>query len=281
MAGRPAVSAAFVQDCVDRNQLLNTSSYGFESPKGKSATPRGKRKRIKYEEDEEELLHERLVSKRLERDHSRKHIKNSAVLEDGVSPLETVETAKAASPARQNTQQRSPVQPGDPSWPRSPTPPPEHTRVKRLGSDGYMYSEQERDYSKLYVKVLLQRDHQISNAAIGKALHQKVRYPEYLPFMQLILAVQMDNHSVGSWRAFVTQEPFRSVLDGARKTAGIEFRKQHARAELLAREVEIVAHFFATGAGRSNPDEEDDGNDAVAWERLTQQVCGRFLNGPQ
>ncbi|KAG6885588.1 hypothetical protein C0993_012590 [Termitomyces sp. T159_Od127] len=110
------------------------------------------------------------------------------------------------------------------------------------------------EYAERYVKVLLQRDHQMSNSAIGKALYRK-----------------MDNHSLGSWRSFLTQEPFKSVIDGTRKTAGIEFRKQHARAELLAREVEIVAQFFATGAGRLSPD-EDDGNDAVAWERLTQQT---------
>ncbi|KAG6898049.1 hypothetical protein C0992_006527 [Termitomyces sp. T32_za158] len=258
LAGRPAVSAAFVQDCVDRNELLNTSSYEFETAKGKSATPRGKRKRIKSEEEEE---HEMFISKRL------------AISEGEVSPLKTVKTAKVASPARQITQQRPPFQPDDPSWPRSPSPPAENTRVKRRGSEGFMYSEHEREYAKRYVKVLLQRDHQISNSAIGKALHQKVNCPSCLRLSSsLILAGQMDNHSVASWRAFLTQEPFRSVLDGARKTAGIEFRKQHARAELLAREVETVARFFATGAGRSGPDEEDDGNDAVAWERLTQQT---------
>ncbi|KAG5724652.1 40S ribosomal protein S16 [Termitomyces sp. T112] len=254
LAGRPAVSAAFVHDCVDRNKLLNTSLYEFETPPPKSTTPRGKRKRVKSEEEEEDSLNDSIIVKRLEMDHSPEDGMDPASSSDEASGFTKAETDKPASPERQNVH-RLPVQSDDPSLPRSPTPPPDHTRKKRGNSDGYMYSEQERDYAKRYIKVLLRRDHQISNSAIGKALYDK-----------------MDNHSIGSWRTFLTQEPFKSVVDSLRKTAGIEFRKQQARVELLAKEVEIVAQFFATGAGRSNPDEEDDGNDAVAWERLTQQT---------
>ncbi|KAG6851177.1 hypothetical protein H0H93_015187 [Arthromyces matolae] len=244
LGGRPAVTATFVHDCIDQNKLLATTSYEFEARRSKSATPSGKRKRVKDEEDDSS--DENLVAK-----HEKK--KERAKAKDDRSAVRKRQSGKPRV-----SHQLQAAESVDPSRPRSPTPPPEHTRVKH--GVNYLYSEQERHYAERYVEILLQRDHLISGSAIGKALWQKA-------------SCLMDNHSLNSWRTFLTLEPFRSKLENWRKLAGIQFRKKQ-REKQLAEEIETVAQFFATGAGRTNQD-EDDGNDAVAWERLSQQVCGR------
>lgn len=63
--------------------------------------------------------------------------------------------------------------PDDSLQPRSPTPPPEHTRVP-LANGSYKFSEHEKEYVIRYVKVLLERDHQMSTNEIGKHLFRKV-----------------------------------------------------------------------------------------------------------
>ncbi|KAG6912010.1 hypothetical protein DXG01_000258 [Tephrocybe rancida] len=244
-AGTPAVTATFVHDCVAKNELLKTMGYEFQPTKGKSPARGGKRKRVVLEEDDDSTA-ESANAKRSEQ--VLRERRDRLKPEDKVSPKKAT---KAASPSAKSPQL------DDPSRPRSPTPPPEHTRQRR-GPNHYIYSEQERDYAKIYLKVLLQREHDMSNTAIAKALCKK-----------------MDHHSLGSWKTFLTTDPFKTTVEGARKTAGIEFRKQEARADTLAREIEIIAQFYATGGGRQDSNDED-GDDA-AWERLTQQVGGQWM----
>ncbi|KAG6856647.1 hypothetical protein H0H87_002237 [Tephrocybe sp. NHM501043] len=243
-AGRPTVIPAFVHDCITQNKILDTSPYNFPTSHDRTPTRGGKRKRVKSEDEGDIPLAEKAQTKRLERNRRERERKEQVV--------------KAA-------EQQSPPQRSNHSGRRSPSPPPEHTREKRRGSGNYSYSEREREYATEYLKYLLEDDHLISGFAIAKALHRKA-------------SLLMDHHSLGSWRTFLTQEPFKTTLESSRKTAGIAFRKRKAleelsakKSELLEKEIGIIAHFFATGGGKQSTDEDEDENDAVIWERLTQQ----------
>ncbi|KAG6814081.1 hypothetical protein H0H92_003128 [Tricholoma furcatifolium] len=191
-AGRPAVSAAFVQDCVDKKRLLDPSSYGFEPDRSKSTTPRVKRKRVDSDEEKPKKA----------------------------------KVKATPSPSKRVAHGTPPTQ--DDSQPRSPTPPPEHTRVRR-GENNYLYSDPEREYAERYVK--------------------------------------MKHHSLGSWRAFLVADPFKTILERARKAAGIAYRKQIAREDLLTKEIETVATFFADGADGIDHDDVDQ-----LWKQLAKQV---------
>ncbi|KAG6842260.1 hypothetical protein C0991_000230 [Blastosporella zonata] len=232
-AKRPIVTAAFVHDCIDQNSLLDTTSYKFSARNDKTPTRGAKRKRFKSEDEDDNSMS--AEAKRLERNRRQKERREQA--------QEKQAKAEALTSKKMANMEISAAQPDYPLRPRSPTPPPEHTRQRRGANQGYIYSDREREYAEDYMK--------------------------------------MDHHSLASWKTFTSQEPFRTILEGARKTAGIAFRKRQAKEELLAKEINIVAQFFASGGGRQNPDDEDEENDEVLWDRLTQQVGATIANVPK
>ncbi|KAF5385227.1 hypothetical protein D9615_001472 [Tricholomella constricta] len=300
-AGRPAVSASFVYDSVEQNKILDPSPYEFDPPK---PSMRGKRKRGKSEDDDDDEFPKDIAErKRLERNRRQTERRHALRLKEETSPVKKAkisfeETSRPCSEVQDSLLQRSQSVLDEPSRPRSPTPPAEHTRIRRGSSDGFMYSDHEVDYCRRYVKVLLERDHRISNSAIAQALSKK-----------------MDNHSLGSWKTFLTAKKFGTEYEELRKRASIAYRKVQSNREasqpqekveagpsgtrnspprnlkpeppsvpevskenLLEREVEIVAQFFATGGGQENAEEEnadeenaDEDIDKV-WSRLTGQV---------
>ncbi|KAG6825437.1 hypothetical protein H0H93_000706, partial [Arthromyces matolae] len=54
LAGKTAVNASFVHDCVDRLELLSTERYEYDMTRSKSNTPRGKRKRVLVKNEDSE-----------------------------------------------------------------------------------------------------------------------------------------------------------------------------------------------------------------------------------
>jgi len=130
-----------------------------------------------------------------------------------------------------------------------------------------------------YVKRLMQRDHAISNTAIGNKLHQR-----------------MPHHSVQSWGMYVSKT-VRAEVEEMRKRAGIAYRlgttaqrqdlgspskkprlkdptnepkhsvpHQHTPPTSPTAEEEdldVICNFFASGQGNDEDDE-------LVWENLTK-----------
>lgn len=75
----------------------------------------------------------------------------------------------------------------------------------------YKYSEEEREYVALYLKVLFRRDHTMPLSTVASNFYRK-----------------MPHHSLSSWRAFLDHS-YGDVVDSARKRASIAFRTTRAR----------------------------------------------------
>lgn len=279
-AGRPAVSANFIRDCVARETLIDDPTpYLFK------LTPK-KRKRqgstpLSDEEPPDVVAEER----RLERNRRQSERRKLAREES---------TATPASPsAKQGKRKKSPTPIlSAPTYdgPRTPTPPPLHTHIG-FGTSGHRYTEHEREYVLRYTKILLDRDHMVANSAIGKAMHDK-----------------MPHHTLKSWKTYIGTT-IRDDIDALRKRASIAFRKTESQkeshsqtpaplkspkfnnfdSEELSNEVvpspptptappqyvdqskeqdlRVVSNYFAFGGG----DEEGQEPSAI-WARLTSQV---------
>ncbi|KAG5642449.1 hypothetical protein DXG03_002759 [Asterophora parasitica] len=289
-AGRPAISASFVFDSVEQNEILDSTPYEFGLPGSGS---RGRRKRGRSEDDEEgdvESPEGKAERKRLEKNRrqAERQAERRLKTKDDTAATSVKETSKRPK-AQHSSLSTSFSAFEDPSRPRSPTPPPEHTRIRRGFGENFLYSEHEFDYCRRYIRVLLERDHRISNTAISQALYKK-----------------MDNHSRASWGAFITGKSFGAEFEEMRKRASIAFRKRQAsqakqqaaagpsgmkhsptqhwkpdqhvedtapKRNILDKEIEIVAQFFATGGGQEESEESEGDHDMdKVWGRLTAQV---------
>ncbi|GLB36095.1 putative BRCT domain, a BRCA1 C-terminus domain [Lyophyllum shimeji] len=285
-AGRPAINASFVFDSVEQQKLLDTSPYEFEAPK---TSPRGKRKGAKCLDDERQVKPKR---QRLEKPSSQTTKRQQVKIKEESSPSKAPKSSSGVSlPSSEATANAKPghaqTLPDDTPRPRSPTPPAEHTRIRRGIREGFMYSDHEREYVRRYVPILLQRDHRMSLTGVAHALHKK-----------------MDNHSFASWRAFLSGPSFITEFDLMRKRAGIEYRKAQSQREAMQateaketdpsgstrisppsvpslstvdsnalrtkieEEVEIVARFFALEGGNDIPLDDHE----KAWAYLTEKV---------
>lgn len=142
-----AVKPAFVFDSVEQRVMLDPSQYQFELPEKlqrkvqKSAPPSPAKSDAAKKQ-----------AANLRKAKSRKAKREAAVKEERDSPGVSLPYAP------------------------SPTPPPEHTRVLLNGvQNKYRYPEVETEYVRRYVNVLLNRDHQMSLAALASKLHTKAR----------------------------------------------------------------------------------------------------------
>lgn len=150
-AGRPAVNASFVHDCVGQNMVLDPAPYLFPLPTS------GKRKWSEGQSDQSRK------SRKKTSQSDREKIK-----EEESSPLSTIKSKKEdKSPVLRPTSLDD-----DRTGPRSPTPPSDLPSVQT--TTGVRYSEQEREYALRYVEVLLERDHHMSMNAMAGCLFKKV-----------------------------------------------------------------------------------------------------------
>lgn len=144
---------------MEQNKLLDPSEYACPAPVlGKRGAPSlGKRKK---EVEDDEFPGGKVGRKRIE--------------ENNTNP-ETKQVNKAAQGSvGQNSRKLPPT--NTKAGRRSPTPPPAHTRLPLEGRRGYYrYPEEERSYAIRYMRVLLERDHEMTNIAISQRLFQKVR----------------------------------------------------------------------------------------------------------
>ncbi|KAK0198173.1 hypothetical protein F5146DRAFT_1131179 [Armillaria mellea] len=186
----PAINSSFVNDCVQARRLLDHSDYLFDIPAKLQNKRKGHQKRKQGNGRE--------TMKRIEGSMSASPSKRMS--------SEGNNTPTKRRKIKDDTQSQPTPKPT--TWDsnlRSPSPPPEHTRI--LFTEGrYRYTLQEREYLKLYTEVLLKRDIDISNNAIAERLFEK-----------------MPHHSLRSWNQQI-QRGFRLDIEAIRKRVGIAQR---------------------------------------------------------
>ncbi|KAK0456748.1 hypothetical protein EV421DRAFT_1922541 [Armillaria borealis] len=265
----PAISSSFVTDCVKAKRLLDHSDYLFDIP----AKLQNKRK-----------------------SHQKRKQSNARETVKRVEGSTSTSPSKRMSPERNDTpwkrrkienDSHSRPTPKPTTWDsnlRSPSPPPEHTRI--MFSEGrYRYTLQEREYLRSYSEVLLKRDIDITNTAIAERIFAK-----------------MPHHSLKSWNQQIQKaEGFRLDIEAIRKRVGIAQRLKRNQAPAVERSMEVpppatpspppppaetpliesgpsqrdpfeedlnaVVDFFALDGA----DEDEDEPDAI-WAKLTSKV---------
>ncbi|KAG5638651.1 hypothetical protein H0H81_011203 [Sphagnurus paluster] len=272
-AGKPAVNASFVHDCVTQHKLLDTSSYEFDPPKP-SSRARGKRKREISHNDEEETVEDRAERKRLERNRRQTERRNALKLKEEITtPVKKGKHVSKISAKSHSQPTPKPIQSvaDDPSRPRSPTPPPEHTRKRRGTGEGYYYSEHEYEYCKRYVKVLLERDHKMTMSAIAQALYKKAKYAELLKRASIAYRkaqVQQDGRQMQKAEEGPSGSATISRSPSPRKE--VPSSGGTIQENIVQKEVEFVAQFFATGGGQEEDSRDEDIENV--WARLAERV---------
>ncbi|CAA7258689.1 unnamed protein product [Cyclocybe aegerita] len=216
VAGKVALQAKFVHDCVEQYRLLDPTPYLYG--------PMAKRKRkrstsvasaaddVSEDEDDPEARakeEKRLKKNQKEAERRQKmrqqqsHTKPASQVSKPASSAST--STKAPGPKPSPKKRTSSGKKAVPVGPRPPTPPPEHTR--QPWASGFRFSPIEDEYALLYAKVLLDHDRTTSMNAVATALHR-----------------QMPHHSLASWRSHF-QSSFSAQFDQMRKRAGIAYRK--------------------------------------------------------
>jgi len=81
--------------------------------------------------------------------------------------------------------------------PRTPTPPPEHTR--ETWGAGFRFSQAENDFALHYAKILIDRDHEVSQSVVTAAIHKKVNPVLLIPqiFIHFCFCLTASSSSVG------------------------------------------------------------------------------------
>ncbi|KAH9937016.1 uncharacterized protein B0H18DRAFT_968781 [Fomitopsis serialis] len=113
-----------------------------------------------------------------------------------------VTTPKKASAASSPTKAKAPSSAGRSSKPIQQTT--EHASSSRP----ILYTADEWEYVQLYVRILLARDPDMSQTAMGDTFHEK-----------------MPHHTIKSWRSWLSNEKRSEFIKQARKRAFIERRK--------------------------------------------------------
>ena len=142
-----------MHESVAQNTLLDPRDYAFDSP------PTIKARKRTATQDADELERRRLAKNA--RESARRQRLRGEAAELSTPP-------KKKNAINKNTDISLPAHSGPPS----PTPPLQHTREMAGGS--FKFTDSEREYAIKYAEILFARDHEISNSAVGAALHKKV-----------------------------------------------------------------------------------------------------------
>ncbi|KAF8632545.1 hypothetical protein AX15_001760 [Amanita polypyramis BW_CC] len=270
-AGKIAVSAAFIHDSIKESALLDPTQYKFRLP-GKAK----KRATAHYSSNdvEEVPATEAAPKRKLTQNQGHQEKGKRAKQED--EPLNVnVQSLVKLEPEEVQLAFKQPRVP-------SPTPPPVHTQQST--TRGFKYPDIEREYALKYMKILLERDHQMSTHAMAEYLYRK-----------------LPHHTLKSWRSYISSVIFRDEVDKLRKKAAIAYKKsfdltQPAHAEekscdanMNGVEIDIpgpvnmeevrkkeeeddlntICNFFAFGGGDGQVDNSD--QDAL-WARLSSKA---------
>ncbi|KAG7450578.1 uncharacterized protein BT62DRAFT_1072633 [Guyanagaster necrorhizus] len=274
----PAVNASFVTDCVNAKRLLDHSDYLFDIPPKLQNKRKGHQKQHKQGGTP--------VRAEVKAKVERKWIEENLSMSQNkrLNPEEDDKLPKRRKTGCESTHSQPTLRPiASGQDLRSPSPPPEHTRV--LFSEGrYRYTLEEREYVQAYAEVLLKRDINITNIAIADRLFKK-----------------MPHHSNKSWREQIQKhDGFRTDIETLRKRVGIAQRLKRKKApvveqnlfieeaplpaaasplpsadiqtgppqrNLFEEDLKAIVDFFALDGADEDEDEPD-----VIWAKLTSKM---------
>jgi hypothetical protein len=165
LAGKTPLRASFVHDCVEECSLLDTADYshlGSQVQKPKRGRPLvgGSPLLVKHALDQKH----KADSKKTRQDANERKMKKA----DG----------RIEKQAKTTTSEN----PASLTHTRSPSPPPEHTRIPLSGGK-YQYSPEEQDYLRRYARYLFERDPYESNNSMAQKLHKKVYFHDGPPLL--------------------------------------------------------------------------------------------------
>lgn len=166
-AGVPAIQAKFISECVSENELLDSEPFMFESQSIR------KRKRsmstVSVESEDEDHAENREPGDKVQKNVQGKGLKTER--EPEVKKPITREPGKASKVSAKPTKY-SRSYPRAIDGPRTPTPPPDHTR--ETWGAGFRFSQAENDFALRYAKILIDRDHEVSQSVVTSAIHKTV-----------------------------------------------------------------------------------------------------------
>lgn len=153
-AGKLAINADFVHECVREVALLDPTPYLFE---GSLKRKRGRPTLMTQTEKQERARQKREIG--LQQKEEAREAKKQK------QEREKKKIEKKFKKEKENSSYTGPP---------SPTPPPEHTR-RQMASGNFLFSDAEREYVLRYVQILLERDPSVSGTSLASKLFCKVR----------------------------------------------------------------------------------------------------------
>ncbi|KAJ3507859.1 hypothetical protein NLJ89_g6068 [Agrocybe chaxingu] len=207
VAGKVALQAKFVHDCVEQYRLLDPTLYLY-GPMTRDVSEDEDDAEARTKEEKRLKKNEKQNERRQKMREQQSHAKPASQVSKPTSskPASSASSStKVPGPKPSQKKRTSSGKRAVPVGPRPPTPPPEHTRQPR--ASGFRFAPVEDEYALHYAKVLLDHDHTTSMNAVATALHK-----------------QMPHHSLASWRTHF-QSSFTAQFDQMRKRAGIAYRK--------------------------------------------------------
>jgi len=173
-AGVPAVQAKFVNECVAENELLESGPFVYRPEST------GKRKRSKSaisveseSVDEEDPVEKRRLAKNALQNErrARNKIEKEKEQEEKFRMKPQSSTMPRASSTRRTKFTEKDSYPKATDGPRTPTPP---QNSREICPTGYRFSQAENEFALQYAKILIDRDHTVSQSLVISAIHEKV-----------------------------------------------------------------------------------------------------------
>ncbi len=172
-AGVPAVQAKFVNECVAENELLESGPFVYRPEST------GKRKRSKSaisvepESEDEDPVEKRRLAKNARQAERRARVKMEMEMEQEekmrMKPQSSTVSRASSTPRTKSTEKES--YPRATDGPRTPTPP---QNSREICPTGYRFSQAENEFALQYAKILIDRDHTVSQSVVTSAIHEKV-----------------------------------------------------------------------------------------------------------
>lgn len=177
-AGIPAVQAKFVNECVAEKRLLESGPFVYQ-PESTGKRKRSKSAMSVESEDEENRVEKRRLAKNSREVERRTRIKMEKEKEQEEKWNLKPPPPKTPSSPLANVSEKD-TYPRAIDGPRTPTPPQDS---REICSTGYRFSQAENEFALRYAKILIDRDHTVSQSVVISAIHEKVEYLSVLKSM--------------------------------------------------------------------------------------------------
>ncbi|CAK5280200.1 unnamed protein product [Mycena citricolor] len=283
------VRPAFVFESVQQNKLLDPAEYVFQpSDKLKkkleaAASPHSRKRRAR-----ESGGKGRAVKKGADEVGSKESGDEQNVLapqEDEVRWKVAVKEERTSPPSLSSPalEENPPLQ----REPKSPTPPPDSSRVQMIGTGKYRYTEVEMRYAFEYITVLFSRDKDITTSAIGQKLHEKMPNHSKTAWIQHVTFANKQSFELAKRQGLVSyntrqhklaqrppeEPPSKRIRTEEHTPSAAQSQPSTPNDGDLEEDLYHAAHFFADGGDVEEPgDDSQAEKDNRIWQRLTAQT---------